>query len=377
MCHLGLLLVFVFGLSLTDGSPSGSKSVREWDKTLEISNKIMANYATMPDVELFRDLAWIKKTINGEVTRKIPPRYFDGRSDAMVNVLALARLTELNVEKCTEPNLDTYEGQLQRASYVDLFPLLKEKFNSENMLKLINFYYQSQLMICGNALEPQFERRALEYVRDRSDSDQIIAYWQSISKSFPQDVQFSQLNKSQKMVAIARFIAPRLNAKSIEKALVNYDFQFEVMESAVLRNCRIFLIEPFGTMMRTCDAIGRHQIAHLSERYELLMRAYDVCAETRNLHKMELRTILDRLLKPYPNETSATTRLEVGQASALPRPIPDYQLISQQQQQQPIQPQGQVPIIGSRTSAFRRVQPILHSGQIQQPNKDQAEPKDQ
>lgn len=360
MSYLGLLSLIQLGCiayyaNVVVGAPPSNKNIRDWFKATEISDIIIRNYATMVDADLFFNLSLIKRSINSEVTRRIPPRLFPDQSRSLVPVLALIRLTDLNVDKCTEPLLDSNDGQLHRLSYVDLVPMLKSQFTTDNLIRLIDFYYESKLYICQNALEAQFERKVLEYTNNRIDGSKSTNLWEALSKVYPRQLSVKSMDKSQKMVAIARYISTRATRANIENALKDKLTQHDVMDNSVLRDCRAYLIEPFGTMMKTFDALNRDETMNIGQKYETLMRAHDLCIAIRDLQESDIQRILERLL----NSSFPSQRSTMSLITTTP--------ISTQTSTDQIQQPGRQPASGLRHSDLARLEPITNLSLMLEP----------
>lgn len=304
---------FVILLQLKSAArPTAAKLTRDWLKAIEYGNKIIQEHETIPEPILFLNLLFIEKAINGESTRKVPPKFLKNHGNSIVSVIGLLRITRLGVDKCVESAMDVEDGNLHRASYVELMPFLKQEFPSDNIHRLIDFYYNNQFIICQNSLKAQFDRRATEYSKNNINSSKIVQFWNRLSETYPSNTNINQMNKQEKMVAVAKYLSKQMSKDDLKMALINHLYQVTVIGRVVLNECKSYSIEPFGTMMKTLDAIGRNNQAELCQRHEILMRAHDICLFMRDLHQDDYNIILTQLKHMIENNSKDPTPLITG-----------------------------------------------------------------
>lgn len=280
-CH-GAIVVGVF-------------ATRNWETAFDLADKIMSDYRALEEEDLFLQLAEVKKSINSEVTREIPPKYMPERMQSIVPVIALIRLIDLGVKKCYEVPMSVLNGHLHRSVYIDLAPFLREIFEGDTMRQLIDFYYRGQLMLCRNALASLMDSKSNEYLNAKAESPLLVSFVSMLDKSFSQDYQFKDLELIQKYAAISVALSNRLTKYSLENALINQGWRNELKKRAVLNECQSYIFEPFGTLLRSYDIVGRHNLPEVYNKHMPIIRAYDLCKAVVELQGHELINVLQSM----------------------------------------------------------------------------------
>lgn len=321
-----VLLIILFILV----SIQSACSVRDYDLAFKLANKIMSDHARMDTEKLFYSLAQVKRSINGEVTRIIPPRYVASAMYTIVPIIAFIRLIDVRIEKCIEVELATGNGHLHRAIYIDLTSLLLRTFESDNIRQLIHFYYQSQLSICQSALPMQMDRKANEYNKNGPDGFKFNAFTNRLSNNFPQELQFNELTELQKFAAISLTISQQLTRNCLELSLINPGWRSEVRRRTALNYCKPYLFEPFGTLIRTYNIIGRYNMFRVYAKHKQIIRAYDLCKAIEELHDSDflnilasMRTIISSLPKNEQELESESNNVIIGQSSNINCVLPN------------------------------------------------------
>lgn len=339
------------------------RGARRWESAMELSRNIMQKYETMERVELFHQLALVRKSLVGEIRRPVPPTFILINRDYIIPVLCLVRLTDLSLDKCIETNLVVDKGNLHRNNYIDLIPVLHSYFKSDYMRQIIDSYYQSQLQMCRNALGAQLGQKITDFSvgYDRKD---FTNFMNPLVASFPAKGEINQMDKSKKLESLVDFIGRKLKRGDIKQGLADRRSFVGVYQNAVAKDCRSYFLEPLGTMMRTLEVIGRPNMPEIQQKFEKVVRAYDICSEIRKLPDYDLTRILTKSLKyssakgssKYPSIPSHWPSQDIIDLTQIQGSI--RELITQQPPQQATQPHSEQAVpknpVGFGSSAFRR-----------------------
>lgn len=256
---------------------------RDWARTRSLSEKIVSDFATMDREELFFHLHQVRRTVGWASMADLIPAGFTGEQKQMVaSVLALARLTWINYDKCIEPFRSTDKGNPHRDNFIGLVPTVKRFFgHSASTLEIIESYHQNQLFLCKNALNTSIKSHvSRKSTFHKRDYDNFLGPFLS---SFPHETPVEQLTKADLSLGIARFMMIRLNAPALSRVTSTWPALAEEFNIRLIGNCRLYLLDPLKTMMSTLEIIGRSNVPNIVRNDRQLIRAYDLCIRLKSM----------------------------------------------------------------------------------------------
>lgn len=279
---------------------------KDWNKVVEISNKIKREHAHTDTVSLFRDLSLIRELLHDELTIYIPQMYRYIYDFSVSAALALLRAITISYDKCIESALLLGKGISHRNNYINLVSVVKRFFPSKLISSIVDKYYRSQLIVCKNALSIQI-RQKMVHQRITSPARFDQKFTKDLITHFEPSVDVSQLSRSQLITGIAQYLRNKL--KHDEMLVITLDASpFDKVHSKLIEDCKNYLLDPYQTLMMTYAAIGRSNMPNIKAKYHSLIHAYDLCRNIERLSTPADVEQLKELINEFARADSSSSR---------------------------------------------------------------------
>lgn len=266
----------------------------------KLSQEIKDNEATLAPAAIIAKLMAIKsaRTQVGNVLAL----FIDHRHEIMIGLSLYRLVMTLNVDRCLQPKTyshspNYYADNIHANNYIELNRIVKEYYETENMHRFIDSYYNIQYEICAHNIYTNFASK-YESMQQDYDPEKIDDFVTKLNDNFPSETSIDELDLESKMDGFKRFILSFYDREFLSFTNRTRASGIRGLLKAILNSeCNNYLLSPLNTLMMTYDLMNRN-VASVNENYSHLMRAYDLCAALKDhLGSDDLDEIEERILK--------------------------------------------------------------------------------
>lgn len=248
----GLLYVCLVLLPIVIIEPHDAQA-ESWTEALAIAQDIFEKQAKLDEITLIDGLERFHYALDYNVGLRVPRKLAERNKNMLMGAICLVQLFKISPENCLMRGAENSLDFAARFNYFGIVWFLKSKYHDENMIRIIDKYFNIQFELCKTGLIGHFKRKLKEL---SSIQDQISEFIMILIEQFKdiQDIEEApvqvKIEQNAELVKLYYSKASLIEARRARGGLIH------VYRSTVRYRCNKFLNWPLRTLMMTYDRSG-------------------------------------------------------------------------------------------------------------------------
>lgn len=273
-----------------------------YERISELTQEIINQQKTITSPQIISRLMEIKSLrirVGNAVATNVP-----NRKNILIGLCLHRLVMELDIGRCYQNrggfSRNYYKENWHANNYIEITQILKRIFESENMQKFIDTYYNMQHEMCKHNILANFDIKYHQMVEQSEQAEiQLRKFTSNLVQSFPRIANVNNLTNDEKVSAFERFLLRMYDKKNLIEIAKSKIWKGlnGIIQHVLNVECANYCLNPLITLMMTYNNMRRN-IIQVDRRFGQWIRANDICQMlTNNLDAEDLTNVEEQLSK--------------------------------------------------------------------------------